>query len=423
MYRIFVTLTIFICLLIENTAFSEGMKFRGRAAVLIDGLTGQVLYDKNGNEKNFPASTTKLLTALVAVERGDLNQIIRVSSTAAIQIPDSSSCYLSAGEEHRLEYLLYGLLLSSGNDCAIAIAEGLSEGNMQQFVIWMNETARRTGATHSNFTNPHGLHDPNHFTTALDLARIAQASLSHPIVQKISGTREFIWPGRTNGTYYNHNALLFTYEGTIGGKTGYTEEAKLTLVSAAKRQGRQILGVVMGEDSRTTQYEDMVALLDYGFEQFESTLILSANSPFGNITVAGGSKKVVPVVTRDDVLLTIPKDADPEFSITRIPYTDVKAPINPGQKLGVLEIREGTHVVMTVPLVAQESVSMSPPIMQQLVNRIQQGAVWVAGIFGGAFLLRIVVRTTRKIARRRRIASQKGRRRISRKREKTVRSV
>ena len=390
-----------------SSALAKSPLLHGRAAVLIDGSTGEVLFQQNATETNYPASTTKLLTALVALEHGDLNQRIKVSERAINQLPDSSSCYLNLGEEQRLEDLLYGLLLVSGNDCAVAIAEGVSGGRIDQFVNWMNETAKRLGAINSHFTNPHGLHEPGHFTSALDLALIAKAAFANPTLLKISGTREFNWPGKNNGTYYNHNAMLFSYDGTVGGKTGFTEEARLTLVNAANRDGRLLIGVVMGEDLKQTQYDDMRVLLNYGFEEFERKVVVEAGSPQGTVAVTGGKKQSVPVATGNQVLVTVPKGTEPKTMLSRILPASVQAPVQTGQRLGSLEVRDGDRVVAVTDLTARESVAGAAPIGRILVRWAGVGLKWVAIVFAGLFVFRIVVKTVRRVirrARRRRMA-------------------
>lgn len=386
----------------------------GRAAFLIDGLTGQVLFDYNGSVRNFPASTTKLLTALVAVEHGRLDQVIKVSARAIDQAPDSSSCYLNLGEEQKLEYLLHGLLLASGNDCAVAIAEGISKGDSAQFSAWMNETAHRIGATQSAFTNPHGLHDPEHYTTASDLALIARAALADPIVQKIAGTREFNWPSKSNGTYYNHNAMLFTYDGSIGGKTGFTEQAGLTLVSAAKRDGRTLIGVVMGEDFKTNQYGDMKALLDYGFAEFEHKVAVAAGTPQGNISVLEGRKEVVAVATQNDVVVSVPKGAEPRVTLERKFEGQVKAPIQVGRPVGTLEVRDGNILLATVPVTAREAIEAKPPVLENLRGWGLSALRGLGLTIIGLLAFRTIVKGTRRLLRIVRRRSKGGRSLVTR---------
>ena len=354
---------------------------------------------------NYPASTTKLLTALVAVEHGKLDQKIIVSEHAVDKAPDSSSCYLNKGEEQPLEYLLYGLLLPSGNDCADAIAEGVTGGKPEQFVAWMNETAKRVGATSSHFANPSGLHDPAHYTTALDLALISRAAFANPVVRKISGTQSFFWPGKSGpekdkNIYYNHNQMVFTYDGTVAGKTGYTEEAGLTLVNAAEKNGLLLVGVVMGEPFQQTQYQDMADLLDMGFADFERKTAVARGLETEAVAVTGGTGTQVTAVAGSDFWVAAPKGGAPRVTTKARLEPKVTAPVKEGQKLGDLEIREGDRLLGTVPLLAKEAVAAKPATGARLMAGALTALKWVAGIFLGLFLFRTIVKTARRLLRR-----------------------
>jgi D-alanyl-D-alanine carboxypeptidase (penicillin-binding protein 5/6) len=374
----------------------------GRAALLIDGITGQILYQSNGAEKNFPASTTKLLTALVALEHGKLNQMIRVSDKAVDQPPDSTSCSLNRGEEQSLENLLYGLLLVSGNDCATAIAEGVGGGNEGQFVTWMNETAKRVGATHSHFANPSGLHQSNHYTTAYDLAMIAKAAFDNPTLLKISGVREFPWPGKSekNGLYYNHNQMLFTYEGTVGGKNGYTEEAGLTLVTSANKNGRALIGVVLGEKYSAEQYGDMEDLLNFGFTQFEQKPVVTTGGNIGTVGVQNGKGKSVPAIALSDYSVSVPKGGSSTVTTQLHLNESVSAPVTNNQKLGTLDVLDGDRVLASVPVVAQLAVAYDPFTTQNILHWFLLIVKRLAFALTGLLLFRILVKLVRRALRR-----------------------
>ena len=395
-------MAVLVSLLAASPAGASSFQPQGRAALLIDGNTGQILYQQNGQARNFPASTTKLLTALVAVEHGKLDQMVKVSTEAVDQPWDSSSCYLEANEEQRLDYLLHGLLLASGNDCAIAIAEGVTGGNSQQFMDWMNETARRVGAANSHFTNPHGLHEPDHYTTALDLALISRAALANPTVRKIAGTREFFWPGKSerNGIYYNHNQMLVAYEGTVGGKTGFTEEAGLTLVSAAERDGRYLVGIVMGEQWKSEQYNDMIALLDMGFSDFETQVLVKNGTTFGEVPVTEGTAQSVPVIITQDFKVSAPRGGKSRLVTQTKLDSTVAAPVEAGQKVGTLEVREGDRLLAALPLVAQAGVDKKPALAASVAGTALTVLKWAIGAFGSLLVFRTVVKTTRRVFRR-----------------------
>lgn len=368
----------------------------------MDGRTGQVLYQQNGSVRSFPASTTKLLTALVAVERGKLDQVINVSSAAIDKGPDSATCSISEGDAEPLEYMLYGLLLRSGNDCADAIAEGVSGGNPQQFVAWMNETAVRVGATHSHFTNPHGLHDPDHYTTPLDLALIARAALENPVIRKIAGTQSFDWPGKErNGTYHNLlNDLLQAYPPLVAGKTGFTEEAGFTLAALGERDGRQLIGVTMGFESRSEEFTDMAELLDYGFNGFSQVEVVKAGTNLGEVQVIDGLEPGVPVMASSSFSVMAPKGGT-QPRVELVPRLDaqVQAPVANGQQVGLLEIRDGEHLLGTVPAKTVGEVGVRATWQQKSRAQLLPVAKWGGAALAALFL---VGRINRLIRRRRR---------------------
>lgn len=394
-------LSMSLLLSLTPSVHASSPPLQARAAALIDAHTGQVLYELHGQETQFPASTTKLLTALVAVEHGNPGDSITVSQEAVTKPYDSSMCHLTAEEQQPLEYLLYGLLLVSGNDCAQAVAEGVAGGSEKRFVDLMNETARDLGATHSHFTNSHGLHDPDHYTTALDLAAIGRKALQNQTILRIAGAKEFHWPGKTeiNGVYYNHNAMLFTYEGVVGGKNGYTEEAGNTLVIRADKYGRSLIGVLLGEVSSSQLYEDMAALLDYGFDEFESVTLVEANVPIGEVPVQYGRVDKVPVSIASNYTVQHLKGSPVDITVRPKYANRIVAPINAGQELGKLEIYQGDRVLETIPLVAQNDVPASLLTLSGLINTAGPGLKWLLYLSAVVLLMyaavRSVVRTHR----------------------------
>ncbi len=223
---------------------------------------GREVFSYRANEKMYPASTAKLLTALVAVENCDLNREITV--TAAHTATEGSMMYLREGERISLEDLLYGLLLASGNDAALSIAE-LVAGSPEDFAALMNTKAAELGMNSSRFSNPSGLPDENCYTTARDMARLIEAFCENEALLKISGTREAVLDGRT---VVNHNRLLSTVSGVDGGKTGYTEAAGRCLVSTAERNGRRIFVVTLNAPDDWTDHKK---LFDGAFERYAKT--------------------------------------------------------------------------------------------------------------------------------------------------------
>jgi len=237
-------------------------------AILIDGDTGDVLYEKASDEKAYPASTTKIMTALITLETlkehdSPLDQKITVPQIA--EGVEGSSIYLKAGEQISIEDLLYGLMLVSGNDAAVALAEIIG-GSQENFVQMMNDKAEEIGCRNTNFINPNGLFDENHYTSVRDMALIAREAMKDPDFRKIVAAKE--WkadrPDSDYLTFRNKNKTVNEYEGGNGIKIGYTESSGRTLVASAERNGRTMICVVM---SAPDWFNDAYRLMDYGFSQ------------------------------------------------------------------------------------------------------------------------------------------------------------
>ena len=227
-----------------------------KSAALLDGMTGECLYEKNGDQRALIASTTKIMTGLLVCEAGDLDRTVTVPETAAGT--EGSSMYLKSGETLTRRELLYGMMLHSGNDAALTLAISIS-GSEAAFVRQMNRRACALNLTQTHFANPHGLDSGENYSTALDLARLAQAALQNEQFRTVVSTKTIACAGRT---LTNHNKLLWRYDGCIGVKTGYTRHAGRILVSAAERGGRMLIAVTISDPD---DWRDHTALLDYGF--------------------------------------------------------------------------------------------------------------------------------------------------------------
>jgi D-alanyl-D-alanine carboxypeptidase (penicillin-binding protein 5/6) len=243
-------------------------------AFVVDADTGVVLYSNHPDVERAMASCTKIMTALVAVQHGALSQTVTIRADAAALVnPDNSYMGVSQGEKLTLDDLLYGLLLPSGNDAAVAIADAIG-GNQAQFVAMMNQEAAALGLTHTHFADPHGLDAPRHYTTARDLTELAVVALHNPTIAKISATlHHAIPPSATHKGFFltNYNSLLpgarTPYPGAIGFKPGNTGDAGWCEAFAARRDGHLVIGVVLNDTTWTQRNIDMHALLDWGFAQ------------------------------------------------------------------------------------------------------------------------------------------------------------
>ena len=260
------------------------------AAILMDADSGRVLYEHNADKQMLIASTTKILTALVALEEGNLSDVVTVSRHAAYT--EGSAMYLKVGEQLTLETLLYGLMLCSGNDAAVAIAEHIS-GSEAAFAERMNETAAELGMTNSSFANPNGLDDENHYSTARDMALLACAALRNETLMRIASTKTIAIGGRT---MTNHNKLLSYMDGCLGLKTGYTRAAGRTLVSCAERNGQRLVAVTLQDGN---DWADHQALFEYGFSAYPAQTLAVLGQEVDRAAVSGGTRDTVSLVAAE----------------------------------------------------------------------------------------------------------------------------
>lgn len=329
----------------------EGPSIRAHAAILFENTTGTVIYAKNPHQTRAPASTTKILTAILALEMAHLDDIVTVSRKAAGT--PGSTARLYTGQKIRMDDLLHGLLLSSGNDAAVAIAEHIA-GSEEAFSYLMNARAHMLGATQSRFINAHGLDKPGHFSTAYDLAMLSKAALLYPTFQEIVAKRTYAYE---RGTWTNTNKLLWRYEGVEGIKTGTTGQAGYCLVATATQDGMQLISVVLGS---TDRWQDTTALLDYGFNQFHRMNLAQRGDVLARVPVAGSPTPLVAVAAAPISLIV--RDEEVSHVTTQIHLEgNLRAPIAKGARLGTYDIYVNGEQVKSVGLVAGERVDKETP--------------------------------------------------------------
>jgi serine-type D-Ala-D-Ala carboxypeptidase (penicillin-binding protein 5/6) len=251
-----------LLVLLTQGAKSQDLALAAQSAALVDSYSGEFLYTKNPDAKQYPASSTKILTALIVIEAGNLDQIVTVAPEDTKVEP--SSLNLKPGQQFTRRQLLFGMLLKSANDVAMCLARD-NAGSVPAFAEKMNLRAAELGATSSHFVNPHGLHDPNHYTTAHDLVLIARAAMQQPLFRQIVSTIYYTWKTPTGQVeeLRNHNRLLRHFAGCNGLKTGYTRPAQQVLVSSALRGGHEVISVVLHTD-KPGIWVDSKTLLTYG---------------------------------------------------------------------------------------------------------------------------------------------------------------
>ncbi len=348
MKRAFAALVALI-LLCPTCFAAEAPVVSAASAVLMDASSGRVLYEKDAHTQRLIASTTKLMTALVAVESTELDKVITMKPEYQAE---GSSMYLRFGEELKLEELLYGLLLASGNDAALAIAGGCG-GDVETFVGWMNDKAAELGMEDTHFVNPNGLDHEEHYSSAYDLALLGRAVLENETLSKLVSTRSITVAGRSLS---NHNKLLWRYEGCTGMKTGYTDAAGRTLVSSARRDGQELICVTL---KAPDDWSDHAKLLDYGFQNWPNKLLARAGKDFRTLPVMGSLLSQVSVVTDRDLSYPLSKEERVQVRIT-LPDR-VEAPVEKGTIAGKLSFRVGETTVGETYLLYDADVPLDTP--------------------------------------------------------------
>lgn len=344
--RITVSLLLCFCFLFAaslSVAAAPGVS--AQACIVIEKESGRILYQKNAQTQLPMASTTKIMTALVALEHGNKEETITISSTAAGT--EGSSMYLEAGETMTLKELLYGLMLSSGNDAAVAIAEHY--GGNDAFVAMMNQKAAELGANHTRFANPNGLPDDSHYSSAEDMARMTAYALSNPDFAEIVATKTYRIEGA--GKSYprvlsNHNKLLRMYEGCIGVKTGFTKAAGRCLVSAAQRNGMTLICVTL---NATDDWNDHQSLYNHCFETYHMKSVLDTTGVLGELAVSGSDILTLPYVSAE--AFAYPVYEGEVLSVSLAPDSGIKAPVKAGEICGTVSVQLGQAVLKTISLV------------------------------------------------------------------------
>lgn len=315
---------------------SYAMDLSARSAIVLDRQSGKVLYAKNAEAKMPMASTTKIMTAICALENGNLNDVVEVHpSSVGVE---GSSMYLGHGEKITLENLVYGLMLASGNDAAVAIAMHMS-GSVDNFANLMNTTAKKIGAVNTSFKNPNGLDAEGHYTTAHDLALIARYGLENVNgFAEIASTYEkkMPWQGKDyDRVLHNHNKLLRLYDGCDGVKTGFTKKSGRCLVSSATRDN---LGVIAVTLNAPNDWDDHTKMLDYAFDNFSVKKLITKGEYIASVSVENGIDDKVMLVADEDAYATVKNGEKPSFKLSYdIPKT-LSAPVGFEQNAGQITI-------------------------------------------------------------------------------------
>lgn len=331
-----------------------------KSAILIEATTGEIIYEKNSHEKLAPASMTKMMSMLLVVEsieKGIISwdQMITVSENASGM--GGSQILLETGEQMSVSDLFKGVAVMSGNDAVVALAESIA-GTEEEFVNMMNKRAKELELTDTQFKNPHGLDDANHYSSAYDMALIAKELVKHEkIFEYTSIYEDYLRKGTDKELWLvNTNKLVRFYPGVDGLKTGYTETAGYCLTATAKKNNMRLIAVAMGEPDSSTRNSEITSMLDYGFAQYMATELLSKKTTIAKIEIEKGKEKYVEVVPKNSVSLITKKTVKRGNISYNLKLDNVKAPLNKGDVVGHLEILEDGKVIDEVDVTVKNDV-------------------------------------------------------------------
>lgn len=412
----------------------------GRSAILIDAASGKILYEKNSHEQHYPASTTKILTAILALENLKLSDPVEIDGETPFT--EGSRIYLLEGEEVTVEEVLYGLMLESANDAAVALAKKM-KGTVEEFAKYMNEKAEALGAENTHFVNPNGLHDDNHMTTAYDLAMIAKYAMKNPVFRDYVTTYQYTMRAtnlQETRYLYNTNRLLYDnihkvpvngvlrpckYDGITGIKTGYTSKAGGCLVASAKRGDTELIAVTLASTDMG-RFADCIALLDYGFANYKTVGTLSAGEGLGAVNVKRGAVREVAVAVEEDAYATLPVSASLSLIRKEVElYDDLPAPVEKGAKAGVVKVYLGDELIGEYNAIASEDIERGGilslvGIEDQTAGIINTAALSLLGLL--FLLLALYILIKRRQVKKRKILRmrQKEQTRLMQERERLV---
>ena len=371
--------------ILSAAALAAPPEVSAETAVVMDANTGQILYEKKMHQQMFPASITKILTTILAVENLELDDKIVMSAEAVDAVArDAAHIALVEDEVLTVEEAVHAALLASANDACNGIAEAVS-GSMEEFAAFMTQSAGEMGCLGTNFTNSNGLKDENHYTTAYDMAKITQYGLKNESWREMFGCRRYEMPpnDKQKETRYfnNQHKMIFEkkdyYEGIVGGKTGYTSVAKNTLVTVAERDGRELIVVVMKCPKSANTYEDTRALLDYGFEEFDEVTITPGELPE---TTEDGIK----IKIEETISVLLPKGA--EKSTGRIDETEIGTTLlfsdENGEVIGMMPIEvEKEQVLKEETVEEEEGISFFDVVFTVIVCILILFALFIAFVY------------------------------------------
>ena len=342
---------------IQSVAFADELNLNSEAAILVEVSTGRILYEKNSTKQMYPASTTKVLTAILVIENCELDEIVTVRESVLSNIPSGYvTCNLQVGEQLSVKDLLYALMIPSANDAAYVLAEYVA-GSVEDFSVMMNDKARQLGCKSTHFVNPNGIHEDSHYSTAYDLYLIADYAMKNEFFRNLVATTEYTLPAtekypnedrvlKTTNELLNENSRKYFYKNAIGIKTGYTSKAGNCLISGASRDGLEFIAVVLNggttNEGLNSRYVDSKKLFEYAYDNFTLTKIIEKGSVVQTLEIENGTKetKHLDLVIDETITVVNNKSIDMNSVIPEITLKEVlEAPIAAGETIGTIKYK------------------------------------------------------------------------------------
>ncbi|HOB28371.1 MAG: D-alanyl-D-alanine carboxypeptidase family protein [Dethiobacteria bacterium] len=341
-------------------------EIEAEAALLMETNSGKIIWEENSKKKLYPASLTKIMTLLLALEKlaqGQISLGDQVCISARASSMGGSEIFLSEGDVVSLENLLIGMAVGSANDAAVAVAEHIS-GSVEGFVELMNEKAKSLGLQQTHFCNPHGLHNPDHYSCAYDVMLMSLALLEYPRIHQwatIWMDEHFLKGRIRSGEVFlsNTNRMIIDYPGCDGLKTGFTREAGNGISATAQRGKSRFLAVVMGSPTEKERYDAARMLLDYGFSNYKSVPVVKKEAVVTVLPVEKGSPPELEVIAAENLSLLLPRDADESYT-KEVQIFPLELPLKQYQKVGELTVRYGENEQTTVDLLVHEELQRAP---------------------------------------------------------------
>ena len=351
-----------ILLMLPKPVFGASIKLaeNAKSAIMIETSTGEILYEKNVDERYAPASMTKMMSLLLVmeyIEDGGMKLTDKVTVSENASGMGGSQIFLKTGEQMTVNDLLKGVAIASANDAVTALAERVA-GTTEEFVAMMNKKVKKLGLNNTNFKNVHGLDESGHYSSAYDMAMIAKELVKHQKILDYSSiyedylredSEEKVW-------LVNTNKLVRFYEGVDGLKTGYTEEAGYCLTATAKKNGMRLITVVMGEVDSSKRNSETTKMLDYGFDQYELETLLTRNSVISKTNISKSTKEEVSIVPLEDVTLLHKKGNKKKNTSYKLQLDDIRVPIKKGDKVGTLLLTEDNNIIRKIPVSVNEDI-------------------------------------------------------------------